>query len=292
MNRTGRKPFEFLIEKFILLNGIACIVFVILIFVFLAKEGSALFKTFHLWDFIAGTLWYPISEPPKFGILPLLLGSVVVTLGAAILSVPLGMACALFIGEIAPPWLREILKAGVELLAAVPSIVIGFIGMVTLAPFVKHIFQLPTGLTALSGSITLAFMAIPTIVSIMEDAITAVPKTYREGSLALGATRWQTIYRVVVPAASSGIVAAIMLGIGRVIGETMAVMMITGNAAVIPKTMLEPVRTMTATIAAEMGEAVQGSPHYFALFAIGLVLFLITFIINMTADIFLHRERK
>ncbi len=287
-----KRPLESAIEKFILLNGIACIVFVILIFAFLAKEGIALFKTYHPFDFLAGTRWYPISDPPRFGILPLLLGSIVMTLGATAISVPLGIACALFIGEIVPKSLREILKAGVELLAAIPSIVIGFIGMVTLAPFVKNLFHLPTGLTALSGSITLAFMAIPTIVSIMEDAITAVPRSYREGSLALGATHWQTIYRVVIPAASSGIVASVMLGIGRVIGETMAVMMITGNAAVIPKTILEPVRTMTATIAAEMGEAVQGSEHYFALFAIGLVLFVITFIINMTADIILHRKRK
>jgi phosphate transport system permease protein len=280
------------IEKIILINGITSIVFVVLIFLFLAKEGLALFKTFSPWDFMTGMRWYPISEPPRFGILPLLLGSVVVTLGATVISVPLGIACALFIGEIAPRWLREILKAGVELLAAIPSIVIGFIGIVTLAPWVKQIFHLPTGLTAISGSITLAFMAIPTIVSIMEDAISTVPKSYREGALALGATHWQTIYKVVIPAASSGIVASVMLGIGRVIGETMAVMMVTGNAAVMPRTLLEPVRTMTATIAAEMGETVQGSEHYFALFAIGLVLFVITFIINFTADLFLHRKRK
>lgn len=283
---------EALIEKYILLNGLACILFVILIFIFLAKEGLALFKTFSPLAFLSGTGWYPISEPARYGVLPLFLGSVVVTLGATAISVPLGMACAIFIAEIAPRWLREILKAGVELLAAIPSIVIGFIGMTTLAPFVKHTFHLPTGLTALSGAITLAFMAVPTIVSIMEDAITAVPRSYREGSVALGATHWQTIYKVVLPGASSGILAAVMLGIGRVIGETMAVMMITGNAAVIPRTILEPVRTMTATIAAEMGETVQGSEHYFALFAIGLVLFVITFLINMTADVFLHRKKK
>jgi phosphate transport system permease protein len=287
-----KKPLERAVEKFIFLNGIACILFVVLIFVFLAKEGLGLFKTADPVSFLTGMRWYPISEPPRFGIVPLVLGSVIVTLGATFISVPLGIACAIFIGEIAPTWLREILKAGVELLAAIPSIVIGFIGMTTLAPLVKDLFDLPTGLTALTGAITLAFMAIPTIVSIMEDAITAVPRSYREGSLALGATHWQTIHRVVIPAASSGILASVMLGIGRVIGETMAVMMITGNAAVIPQSMLQPVRTMTATIAAEMGETVVGSPHYFALFAIGLVLFVITFIINMTADVFLHREPK
>jgi phosphate transport system permease protein len=171
--------------------------------------------------------------------------------------------------------------------------VLGFIGLVTLAPLVKQIFHLPTGLTALSGSIMLAFMAMPTIVSMMEDAFTAVPRSYREGALALGATRWQAIWRVVLPAAQSGMLAAVMLGIGRVIGETMAVMMITGNAANIPTSLTVPVRTMTATIAAEMGEAVQGSEHYYALFSIGIVLFVITFIINFTASFFIKgRGRK
>jgi phosphate transport system permease protein len=283
---------EFLIEKIILLNGFACILFVILIFFFLAKDGLTLFKTVSPWHFLFGTLWNPLAEPPQVGILPLFLGSLIVTLGATVISVPLGMACAIFIGEIAPRWIRELLKAGVELLAAIPSIVIGFIGMTMLGPIVKNLFHLPTGLTALTGSLALAFMAIPTIVSIMEDAISSVPRSYKEGSLALGATHWQTIHRVIIPAASSGIVAAVMLGIGRVIGETMAVMMLTGNASVLPKTILEPVRTMTATIAAEMGETVRGSEHYFALFALGLVLFVITFFINLAADAALHQKQK
>jgi len=287
-----RRLKELIIEKTILLNGFACIFFVVLIFFFLAKDGLALFRTISIRDFLFGQLWNPIAEPPQFGILPLFLGSFLVTLGATAISVPLGMACAIFIGEIAPRWMRELLKAGVELLAAIPSIVIGFVGMTMLGPMVKNIFHLPTGLTALTGSFALAFMAIPTIVSIMEDAISSVPRSYKEGSLALGATHWQTIYRVIIPAASSGIVAAIMLGIGRVIGETMAVMMLTGNASVMPRTILEPVRTMTATIAAEMGETVHGSEHYFALFALGLVLFAITFIINLIADAALHRKRK
>jgi len=287
-----RKIREFFIEKIILLNGFACILFVILIFYFLAKDGLALFKFITIQDFLFGTLWNPLAEPPQFGILPLFLGSLVVTLGATIIAVPLGMACAIFIGEIAPRWMREVLKAGVELLAAIPSIVIGFIGMTMLSPIVKNLFHLPTGLTALTGSLALAFMAIPTMVSIMEDSISAVPRSYKEGSLALGATHWQTIYRVIIPAASSGIIAAIMLGIGRVIGETMAVMMLTGNASVLPKTILAPVRTMTATVAAEMGETVRGSEHYFALFAIGLVLFGITFLINFVADMARHRKKK
>ena len=283
---------ETIIEKTILLNGFACILFVILIFVFLAKDGLTLFKTIAIQDFLFGQIWSPLAEPPQFGILPLFLGSLVVTVGATVISVPLGMASAIFIGEIAPRWMREVLKAGVELLAAIPSIVIGFIGMAMLGPIVKNLFHLPTGLTAVTGSIALAFMAIPTMVSIMEDAITSVPRTYKEGSLALGATHWQTIYRVIIPAASSGIVAAIMLGIGRVIGETMAVMMLTGNASVMPQTILAPVRTMTATIAAEMGETVRGSEHYFSLFAIGLVLFGITFLINFLADLARHRKKQ
>ena len=176
-------------------------------------------------------------------------------------------------------------------MAAIPSVVLGFIGMVTLVPMVKNMFKLPTGLTALSGSIILAFMAMPTIVSIAEDALNAVPRKYREAALALGATRWQVIWRVTLRAASSGIVAAVMLGIGRVIGETMAVMMITGNAARIPQSIFQPVRTLTATIAAEMGETVRGSDHYFSLFAIGIVLFVITFIINLIADFALHRKK-
>jgi phosphate transport system permease protein len=286
-----RKIKEFITEKLILICGIASIFFVVLIFLFLLKEGLALFKFVKPLDFLLGKSWYPISEPPQLGILPLILGSLLVTLGAAIISIPIGVGCAIYIAEIAPAKLKEVLKAGIELLAAIPSVVLGFIGMVTLVPLVKNLFHLPTGLTALSGSIMLAFMAMPTIVSVAEDALYSVPKAYKEGAFALGATHWQTIRRVMLPAASSGILAAVMLGIGRVIGETMAVMMITGNAAVIPHTILAPVRTLTATIAAEMGEAVMGSEHYFALFAIGIVLFVISFAINVTADLFLHKRK-
>ncbi len=281
---------EYIIEKLIFLSGIATIIFVVLIMLFLLKEGLALFATVNPIEFILGTNWYPISDPPRFGILPLILGSLLVTFGAILIAVPLGLASAVYVAEVAPVWLREILKTGIELLSAIPSIVLGFIGIVTLAPFLKSVFHLSSGLTALAGSIMLAFMAMPTIVSIIEDAINAVPKSYREGSLALGATHWQTIYRVIIPAASSGILAAIMLGIGRVIGETMAVLMITGNAAIMPTSMLQPVRTLTATIAAEMGEAVSGSPHYYALFSIGIVLFIISFSINLVADMFLHKS--
>ncbi|MBN1688699.1 MAG: phosphate ABC transporter permease subunit PstC [Candidatus Omnitrophica bacterium] len=290
---SARKPWnralEFLIERAIFFAGIISIFFVILIFVFLLKEGVSLLKTYPLKDFIFGQKWYPISEPPSFGVVPLLLGSLAVTMGAIVIAVPLGMGAAIYIAVVAPGWLKEILKATVEFLAAIPSIVLGFIGLVTLVPLVKQVFHLTTGLTAISGSIMLAFMAMPTIVSMMEDALTAVPRSYREGAIAMGATKWQMIWRVLLPAASSGMLAAIMLGIGRVIGETMAVLMITGNAARIPTSLFQPVRTMTATIAAEMGEAVQGSDHYFALFAIGIVLFIITFLINLAAGFFIGR---
>jgi len=290
--RRVRSIWEFLIERWISLNGMASILLVALIFLFLLREGLSVFKFTSLKDFILGENWYPISDPPRFGILPLILGSLLVTLGALILSIPLGIGAAVFISEVAPAWIRDWLKSGVELLAAIPSIVIGFIGIAVLAPWVRDLFSLPTGLTALTGSIALAFMAMPTIVSIAEDALTAVPSAYREASLALGATRWQTIYRVTVPSAASGILGAVMLGVGRAIGETMAVMMITGNAAVIPRSLLQPVRTLTATIAAEMGETVQQSPHYFALFAIGIVLFVITFLINFGAGAVLSRKER
>ncbi len=282
---------ELIVEVMIKISGVASIFIVAMIFLFLLKEGIFLFKTYKPLDFLFGKSWYPISEPAEFGILPLILGSILVTLGAAVISVPLGIAAAIYIAEIAPPRLKEILKSGVELLAAIPSVVLGFIGMVTVVPWIKSTFHVSTGLTALAGSVILAFMAMPTIVSIAEDALHSVPKIYKEGAYALGATHWQTIYRVVLPAASSGIMAAVMLGIGRVVGETMAVMMVTGNSPSMPRGILYPVRTLTATVAAEMGETVQGSDHYFSLFAIGIVLFLITFAINMTADLFLHRKR-
>ncbi|MFH1824019.1 MAG: phosphate ABC transporter permease subunit PstC [Candidatus Firestonebacteria bacterium] len=287
-----RKIVDFIIEKLIFVSGLVAIVFVILIFFFLLKEGLSFFHECNFSDFITGKFWYPTSTPPKFGILPLIIGSLFVTLGASLIAIPIGVMAAFYIAEVAPSSIRDFLKSGIELLAAVPSVVIGFIGMITLVPLVRIIFNLPTGLTAFTGSLMLAFMAMPTIVSISEDAIRAVPGQYKEGALALGATKWQTMYRIIFPAALPGILAAVMLGIGRVIGETMAVMMITGNAANIPSNIFQPVRTMTATIAAEMGETVKGSIHYHGLFAIGLVLFIITFIINFIADTFLNRGKS
>jgi phosphate transport system permease protein len=287
-----RQVRERCVETAIYVCGFLSILFVALIFIFLLKESISLFKTVTLGDFLFGDTWYPIWDPGDFGALPLILGSLLVTLGATVISVPLGVGCAFFIAEVAPQRLKDILKTGVEMLAAIPSVVIGFIGMITLVPLIKSLFHIPTGLTALSGSVMLAFMAMPTIVSIAEDAINVVPRSFKEAAIALGATRWQTMYRVTFRAAMPGIVAAIMLGVGRVIGETMAVMMVTGNAAVIPQSILQPVTTLTATIAAEMGETVQGSEHYYALFAIGMVLFIITFAVNLIADLYLHKTKR
>ena len=292
MKLTRQQVAEFFIEKLILLCGVISILFVVLIFVFLLKEGLSLFSTVKVTDFLFGKAWYPVSEPSKFGILSLIMGSLWVTFGAIIISVPIGIASAIYIAEIAHPKVREILKAGIEMLAAIPSVVIGFIGITTLVPLVRNVFHLSTGLTVLSGSIMLAFMAVPTIVSVTEDAFYSIPKRYKEAALALGATHWQTIWRVLIRAAFPGIVAACMLGIGRVIGETIAVLMVTGNVAKIPHSFADPARTLTATIAAEMGEAVRGSDHYFSLFAIGIVLFIITFLINLISDIYLNREIK
>jgi len=287
-----RKILDSLIEKIIFICGIAAVIFVILIFFFLLQEGLVLFKSYPLKDFFTGRFWYPISDPPSFGILPMLTGSLMVTIGAIVIAIPLGIMVAFYISEVAPLKIRDFLKSGIELLAAIPSVVLGFIGMTTLVPLVRRLFDLPTGLSAFSGSIVLAFMAMPTIVSISEDAIRSVPWQYKEAAIAMGATKWQTMWRITLPAALSGIVAAVMLGFGRVIGETMAVMMITGNAAAIPHSIFDPVRTMTTTIAAEMGETVQKSRHYHSLFAIGFVLFCITFVVNLIADIFLNRKIK
>jgi len=285
-----RRFYEPAVEKLVTLNGALAIIIVALIFAFLLRDGLPVFRSVSVRDFLFGRDWYPLSD--KFQALPLILGSLLVTAGAVIIAVPIGIASAIYLAEIAPVRVREILKPTVEVLAGVPSVVIGFIGMVVLAPWIKAIFGLSTGLTALTGSVMLAFMALPTIISISEDAIVAVPRDYNAGALALGATSWQSISGVVVPAARSGIIAAVMLGIGRAIGETMTVLMVTGNAAVIPSTFMEPVRTMTATIAAEMGEVAQGTPHYHALFAVGLLLFTMTFMINLTADLALRKTRQ
>jgi phosphate transport system permease protein len=287
-----KKINERIIETAIRVSGFAVIAFVILIFLFLLKDSLSLFGTYSLKEFLTNKHWLPISEPPTFGIIPLLMGSILVTVGAIVLCVPIGIAAALFIAEVAPGYLKMILKSLVEILASIPSVVLGFIGIVCLGPFLKTTLHLNTGMCGLTGSVLLAFMALPTIISISEDAIISIPRAYKEAAYGLGATHWQALWRIVLPAASSGIIAAVMLGIGRVIGETMVVMMVTGNAPIIPHSILQPLRTLTATIAGEMGETVGGSDHYYALFAVGLVLFIITFMLNFVADISLRKSRK
>ncbi|MBN2020893.1 MAG: phosphate ABC transporter permease subunit PstC [Sedimentisphaerales bacterium] len=287
-----KRTSEFVIEACIKLSGLAVIIFVVAIFIFLLKDALSLFGVHSINDFLFGKKWLPISEPAKFGVIPLLLGSLYVTVGAIVICVPLGVCSAMFIAEVAPSHLKHVLKSLVEILAAIPSVVLGFIGIVWLGPFLRNTLNLSTGMCGLTGSLLLAFMALPTVISISEDALIGVPKAFKEAAFGLGATRWQTLWRIVLPSASSGIIAAVMLGIGRVIGETMVVMMVTGNSPVIPTSLLQPLRTLTATIAGEMGETVAGSEHYFALFAVGLILFIITFIINFIADICLRKARK
>ena len=282
-----RKYKEKVIESGLFSVSALTVVILFLICLFLFRDSLLLFESTSLPDFLTGKFWYPTSVNAQFGLLPLFLGSLLVTAGAILFAVPIGIASAIYIAEIAPPKLAEILKPFIEILAGIPSVVFGFFGLVVLVPLMQNTFNLPTGQTALTGSIMLGIMALPTIITISEDAISSVPGTIKQGSLALGATRWQTIYKVIVPAALSGISAAVMLGIGRAIGETMTLMMVTGNTAVIPAFpggILDPVRTMTATIALEMGEVPQGSDHFHALFAVGSVLFIITFMINLIAD--------
>jgi phosphate transport system permease protein len=293
MNESKRTRWsEFLIEGLIRVVGFSSIGFVALIFLFLLREGVPVFFEVSPGN-LFGTRWYPTFD--LFGTVPLLLGSVLVTVVAMVIALPLGVATAVFVREVAPGWAREVLKPMIEVLAGIPSVVLGFFGMTLVAPIIRETLGAPTGLTAFTGALILAYMALPTIISVAEDALDAVPKSYRDAGLAMGATQWQTIWRVVVPAARSGIVTAMMLGMGRAIGETMAVMMVTGNAARLPlglDFLFRPVRTMTATVAAEMGEVAQGSVHYHALFGIGIILFLLTFAINLAAAATIFKKRR
>jgi len=290
--KISNNQIEYVITRIIKATGYSAILFVGLIFYFLVSEGIVTLGEVPL-PKLFGTRWYPIEG--YFGILPLIGGSIIVTVGAMIVAVPVGLGTAIYISEISPRWAREILKPLVEMLGGLPSVVLGFLGILILAPYLRNLLNLPTGLTALAGSILLGGIALPTIISISEDALDAVPRSYRDASLALGATQWQTIWHVTLPAARSGVLTAIMLGIGRAIGETMTVMMVTGNAPVLPtglRYLFLPVRTMTATIAAEMGEVAKGSVHYHVLFFIGIVLFLISLVINVSASAIVFRTRK
>jgi phosphate transport system permease protein len=273
-------------------TAIVAVVAIFFILVFLVRNGYPIFAEVGVRAFLAGDTWNPTGTPPAYGILPLIAGTLLVTLGAMAIAVPLGIAVAVFIAELAPPRLRGVVKPAVELLAGIPSVVYGFFGLVILTDWIRISFEIPSGETWLAGSILLGIMALPTIVSVSEDAIAAVPRGYREGSLALGATHWQTIAGVVIPGALSGITAAIILGVGRAIGETMAVIMVVGNAAVIPEPLwnvLSPVRTLTGTLGIEMGEAAAGSTHYHALFGVAVVLLAITLAVNLIARYVLLR---
>lgn len=242
-------------------------------------------------EFLSREEWFPTAHPvAQMGVKPLILGTLWVSFGAILIALPIGLAAAIYLSEIARKRTRNILKPLIELLAGIPSVVYGFFGLVVIVPLVQDIFNLPVGETALAGSIVLAIMALPTIITISEDAMNNTPRAMKEASLALGASHWQTIYKVVIPYSASGITAGAILGIGRAIGETMAVLMVTGNAAVIPHTLLAPVRTIPATIAAELGEAPAEGMHYKALFALGCILFLITFCINMLVEVVTHRN--
>jgi len=289
MRSTSRS--EFIVTRLIKAAGYSAILFIGVIFLFLLREGTPALSEIPLGDLV-GDRWYPIED--LFGMLPLIGGSLLVTIGAALVAVPLGLLTAIYIAEVAPRSARELLKPAVEILAGLPSVMLGFLGIVALAPYLRRLLDLPTGLSALTGSLLLGGIAIPSVVSVAEDALDAVPRTYREAARALGATRWQIIWRVTLPAARSGVLTAIMLGIGRVIGETMTVMMVTGNAPVMPTglaSLFRPTRTMTATIAAEMGEVANGSVHYHALFLIGILLFLISLGVNLLAARFVFRQR-
>jgi phosphate transport system permease protein len=278
---------EPLVELIIRLCGWSAILFVLAIFAFVLREALPVLQGgFDFKEFFFSQNWRPDSQiRPQYGILALMAGTAAVTVGAMILAVPLGLGAAVYISEFCTGRTRETLKIVIELLAAIPSIVWGFIGVVALGPLIIQVTGTPVGVNVLNASIVLALMSVPVIVSVGEDSLKAVPDSYREAAMALGSSRWEMVYRVLFPAAKNGLLAAVLLGVGRAIGETMAVLLCTGHAVNIPKSPLEPARTLTATIASELGEAVSGGDHYRVLFLIGVVLFAITFVVNLTADL-------
>jgi len=292
MNLMSRRLKEIIIRYIFFLIAMASLMALALIVIFLFREALPIFRAVSFLNFIFGTEWYPTYNPPEFGIWPLIVGSLIVTFFSSLIAVPLGVLSAIYISELARPWVKEIFKPLIELLAGLPSVVLGFFGMVVLGPWLQETFDLPTGLNILNASIMLAIMAVPTISSISEDALYSVPREFKEASYALGATRFETIIRVIVPSALSGISTAIILGMARAIGETMVVLMVAGGAAALPENIFDAVRPMSASIAAEMGEAPFRSLHYHALFAIGVVLFFITLAFNLVADQISHRFRE
>ena len=275
------------------IGGISAIVFIFGIFIFIMREGlDFILGNLNAAEFFLSQRWMPTSRAnPTFGALALILGTASVTGLAMVVSVPFSLGAAIYIGEFATGKTRETLKVLVELLAVIPSVVWGFIGLSIMNPLIIQIFDVSVGLNVLNAGIILGLMAAPIMTTIAEDAMKAVPDTYREAAEAMGATRWQIIFKVVLPASKNGLIAAILLGIGRAFGETMAVLMATGHAINIPTSIFDSVRALTATIAAELGEAPVGSDHYGALFALGIALFIITFLINLTADLFIRGSR-
>ncbi len=287
-----RSRIEKTVRILFLTIALASIVTLGMIALFLFFEGIPIFKVVSVRDFLFGTEWYPTDDPADFGIYPLIVASISVTLASSTLSIPLGVLTALYLAEVAGIRVRQVMKPVVELLAALPSVVIGFFGMVVVAPFLQQTFNLPTGLNLFNASLMLAFMSIPTICSISEDAIFSVPVELKEASLALGATRWETIARVILPASLSGITTAVILGMSRAIGETMVVLMVAGGAAMVPGSLFDPVRPMPASIAAEMAEAPFRGDHYHALFATAIVLFVFTLLFNLVAEQISHRYKQ
>ncbi len=291
--KSSKPKSEKIIESIIKVGGFSSIVLIIAILFFIVKESAPfLISRFDFNEFFLSTQWNPASVVEvKYGVLALLVGTLMVTFISMLIAVPLGLACAFYISEFCSPQLREIYKILIEFLAAIPSVVWGFIAIMMINPLIIHTFDVPVGLNILNASIILALMSLPLIVSIGEDALRAVPETYREAAEGMGATKWEVATRVLLPAAKNGLMAAALLGVGRALGETMAVLMATGHAIQIPSSIFEPGRTLTATIAAELGESPKGGEHYQALFAIGLALFILSFIVNLSAD-YLIRGRK
>lgn len=284
---------EKLIHGIFFFNGLLVVIVLLGIFALLVFTAIPAFKEISLHEFLFSSNWNPTSYvKSSYGIVAMLVSTFMVTFGALLIAVPLGIGTAAYLSDVASTRVREIAKPIIEILAGIPSVVIGFLGIVLVGPFIAKVFNLHNGLNALNGSVLLAVMALPTIISLSEDALKSVLKSYGEASLALGATPWQTLVRVKLPAALSGIIASCMLGMGRAIGETMTVLMATGCAPAMPESFLGAVCTMTSTIAIELGEVPYNTSHYYALFGIGLVLFIITFLVNMSADIILHRYQK
>lgn len=283
---------ERFVEGCISLAGILSIVILLGIIAILLKEGLPVFAYTSPWEFLFGTNWYPVSDPPTFGVLPFFVSTLMITLIATLISVPIGVACAAYLSEIASSRVSEIVKPIIELLAGMPSVMMGFIGLALLSPLVQTLFNLNTGLCGLTAAIMLSLMSLPIIVSVSEDALQAVPKDFKEASYALGATKWETIRHVCIPSALSGIAAAIMLGVGRAIGETMTVLMVAGGALAVPVFPTDPMTTMTSAIASGIGNAVRGGLQYQALFAIGLILFIMTLAVNLVAENVLERQKR